>query len=98
MSTTIAMRLAYDQNQNRSVEKEEIIRQMTDLSSQDQDGDGKLQGNELKDVFYEYGQDQWLPGDRTSYQSKDGWRTSLRLNSIDLQAGSIDLNINMKPR
>jgi len=93
MSLTISMKFALDQNRNGRIEKEEWVG-IAGLKGQDRDGDDSLKGRELEGVFFEYGADQWLPADRTSHLEKDGWISTVRMNSIGL-SGKIDLSVNM---
>lgn len=90
----ISMRFGLDKNQNNKIEKEEIVK-FSELSSQDQDENKTLKGRELDGVYFEYGDDVWLEGDRTHVIRKDDYTQRIRLKEVKLDPPAIDMKVNI---
>lgn len=91
----ISMRFALDRNQNKTIEKEEKVN-FSDLSSQDKNGDQILDRRELRDVYFEYGEDTWLKGGRR-HRVKMGNQTHLvELQELKLSPPAMKMNINIR--
>lgn len=95
MPLTIQTRFALDRNNNKRVDDGEIVT-LPSLKSRDADDSGDLADDEFQGVFYEYGEDRWLPADRTHREQGDGYVTSLTMKRIDLNTGAVEMDISIQ--
>jgi hypothetical protein len=94
----ISVRFARDLNNNRQIEKEEIISKLSELDDLDKNEDNQLTGSELNTVHFEYGKDVWLSGNRQHYVESDDYVQMLKLNKVGLEPPKIDLQVTIRPR
>ena len=92
------MRLARDLDGNRQITEEEILQGLDQLRDLDKDGDKSLKGEELNDVFFEYGEDKWLSGNQRHHLEVDQWRQIVELRELSLDPPKINVRIDMRPR
>ena len=90
----IQMRFALDHNNNKRIEKEEVVK-FQDLKALDANQNNSLDGRELNDVYFEYGDDEWLSGGRTHYRESDGYSQRIRLEQVNFDPAGIKMKIDM---
>ena len=90
----IQMRFALDHNKNQKIEKEEVAK-FQDLKALDADRSNSLEGRELDELYFEYGEDVWLSGGKTHYRESDGFSQRIRLDRVDFEPAGIKMKIDM---
>ncbi|MBS2037355.1 hypothetical protein JST97_20370 [bacterium] len=90
----ISMNFAIDRNRDRKIQPEEIV-PLASLKERDSDQDGQLQGRELRDVYFQYGQDCWLEGGRRHRLQSGETTQFVELRSLSLDPPKLDLHIDM---
>ncbi|MBI3925179.1 MAG: hypothetical protein HY319_06535 [Armatimonadetes bacterium] len=98
MSLTIQTRFALDRNHNQRVEPEEVLQGFQALGEVDGDQNGRLVKTELRDVFFEYGQDDWLPAGRPTFRDSDEYRMRIEVQEIRIDPPGMDLDVQMRLR
>ena len=96
--SNIRLRLAIDSNRNRTIEKTERLKGIEGLDSLDENNDGHLVGQELDQVYFEYGEDVWLQGQRTHKMYTEKTVNQVRLKSITLEPPSFNLETKFSRR
>lgn len=98
MPMKINVRFAIDRNHNLQIEPDEIVHNKDEMLPLDSNQDLALEGEELKEIFFEYGQDQWLPAGRYNVLRGDGWDTIINLRKIMLtDPMQVDMDIKIRP-
>ena len=90
----ISMSFALDRNQNNKIEQDEVVR-LSELRSQDKDGNNALSGEELHSVYYEYGEDSWLSGGRTHVIRKQDHTQRVHLSELRFDPPAIDMKVDI---
>jgi hypothetical protein len=85
---------AYDANKSQTIEPEEVIKDYVSLGQFDQDGDKKLKGKELKDIYFLAGEGKWLPAGRPVGMDTENTSCTYHLKEINYEKGTIQLDIN----
>jgi hypothetical protein len=102
-SSALCLRFAIDENNNKKIEPEEI-KNLSQLSAKDKDGNGKLNDKELKGIFFEYCKDNWMDGSKVNNQTlMDVGNvpiadSSVELKEIDLKTNQADMDISISLR
>ncbi len=94
----ISLRFARDLNSNSKIEKEEIVKNFSDLEEYDKNGDKELTGAELNNVYFEYSKDVWLEGNRRHVRESDEFTQIIRLRKLGFAPPKIDLDATFRPR
>lgn len=95
MTTNISLRLGIDRNQDRKIDRDELIG-LEELNSLDTSGDKFLKGYELDPVYYEYGKDKWLQAGRSHRLPSERTVTIVNLHSIGLDPTKIEMDIKVQ--
>lgn len=95
---SIRLRLAIDGNRDRKIEKNEQLKGIEGLKALDQNDDKILEGRELDQVYFEYGEDVWLQGHRSHEISDEKTITQVRLKSLSLDPPSFRLESKFRRR
>lgn len=98
MSLNVSVRFAVDRDGSHTVQPEEIVSRVEDLAALDRDGNGRIEGDELRSLYFEYGEDRWLQAGRTYREASQGWITEVRLEGVQLDPPRVDLNVSFRPR
>lgn len=88
---SLSMAFAIDRNTNGKVDPGEAVSGLSDLGENDINKDSRIDGKELKGIFYEYGKDEWVPADKDYKKDIGGMTAITSLNSIDLKNGKVDI-------
>ncbi|MBN9419482.1 MAG: hypothetical protein J0I12_28765 [Candidatus Eremiobacteraeota bacterium] len=90
----ISLKFAVDRNRDQKIQPEEMVG-VSQLRERDGDGDRSLKGAELKDVYFQYGEDTWLEAGRRHRMSWEKGTQVVELRSIGLEPPKVDLHIDM---
>ncbi len=94
MALTIDTRFAIDRNHNKKVDDGEVVT-LEQLAEKDRDENKAIEGKEFEDVYFEYGQDRWIPADREFREKGEGYTTVVKMNRVDLKTGAVDVSISI---
>lgn len=90
----ISLKFAVDRNRDRKIQPEETI-SFDQLKERDSNGDGVLKGQELRDLYFQYGQDTWLEAGQTHRLKVEQATQVVQLRSIGLEPPRIDLHVDV---
>lgn len=91
----ISVRFAVDRDGSKTIQKDEVVKKLEELRSEDRDGNDILEGAELKDVYFEYSKDTWLSGGRQHRLDRDGATYRVKLNEVGLEPPRIDMKVDI---
>lgn len=90
----ISLKFALDRNHDQKIQPEEVVG-VSQLQERDGNGDLSLKGSELKDVYFQYGEDIWLEAGRAHRLAYDKGTQVVEMRSIGLEPPKVDLRIDM---
>lgn len=91
----ISTKFAVDRNRDRKIAPEEIVA-FKDLKSHDSDDNGKLEGKEFQDVYFQYGEDVWLEGGKRHRLTSENAIQTIELKSLTFDPARMDLSVNIQ--
>ena len=91
----VTVRFGIDRNHDRRIEPEEQITRFEQLGDLDQDEDGVLNGGEMEDLYFEFGEDVWLSGGERHHLENGQYRQTVELREVRLDPPAIDMHVQL---
>lgn len=94
-NVVIQTAFAIDRNKDREIQKEERLKHFGDLQERDLNHDNILKGSELKDVYFDYGEDRFVECGHPVQLEIGSMTHTVYMKSLMINPPKLDLEVSV---